>query len=1153
MIVSNRASNQTFTRNQLKELPTAGQRIANICFYDLNKSKCPLSVDYMLGKNEYNSITSIYDYSRVHIHIVESIKLETTLLLSSNVYYIKGKDISGKIEIGVETIVNIQDATKADFILNWLVNSKRISKLYTFSKAKSIYIQILDQHNDNYSYELDFYSGKKTEFFIKNSKKNVFYSIKRKKSLFFIILNLINKKPELVTKETNTGFCGNEVVYSFFNNTLIISGKGKIFDYTYYDKPPWYSFRNLIAIVTIEYGVTSIGSCSFMHCMKIKSVLIPSSVTEIKNDSFRQCNSITKISIPNGVVSIEDYAFESCTSLISITIPSSVTFIGTEVFVYCFKLESILVSEFNKVYKSIDGVLFSKDQKILLVYPPNKNITHYDVPFTVTSIEKYAFFKCQKLISISIDSVQSIGKKSFESCFNLIMVNAPNNLKLIGDNAFESCKKLNSITISNNVESIGQKAFNNCQNLIFINVEKMNKNFESIDGVLFQKNNIKLLVYPAGKTNTSYEIPDKTYFIDNYAFSYCQNLRSIIMPNSIEKIGNNAFEYCSELLSITISNKVKLISDYSFYKCISLESITIPNSVTSIMTSSFYSCENLESVVILGNLTFILYNAFDNCISLNTIVYMGISQPVYSKKPFNGCKNLNSIIVSLSYENETFCDFKVTKDEKILCKFIDTQCSNCSFGNCLECNEGWILDSNKCYPNNTILIPHCIEYNMSTCVSCEFGYKLEHKKCVEELFLCHHIIQNCKYCQKINNNYKCSICIDGYVLGTNNLSCVHPMITQFQPLKPKQLFEEEINCYDKKYALMSNRYMHLITSEFYSEHDHTKTIFNVKLPEHIENIKIEPTFKLIQVTIPPPLNAIYENKTVIFEAYKTNYTVNFLNGGSINANGASLKGFGIVKLHSDENIYIFIKKITLDSLLPNAKNNPLTLITKIVRVEIVEIQVFYEQKIIGTTKSTYCDFLKLEEGSIFTPKNMSFKNAKIGFRSSMIIEDNTVAVSHFQIFYNLSQVIHNVVPIIFYYPFPSFTNTDIEIVQISQSKTLDEIYEKYIIAKFIGNDPNKSLAACKKLKFIDSNSFTNSQCVKDGRNYNLVVEKQLLSYKNINGKIGLLPGAIAGIVIGSFVFAFILTLIVFVGVMKIKERLKINDYNQQIDESLIET
>jgi len=140
----------------------------------------------------------------------------------------------------------------------------------------------------------------------------------------------------------------------------------------------------------------------------------------------------------------------------------------------------------------------------------------------------------------------------------------------IGDHAFYSCDNLTSITIPDSVTNIGDDAFYHCSGLKNITVENSNLNYKDIDGILFNKEGTSLIEYPAGKANETYVIPNSVTSIEDNAFSWCSNLKSITIPNSDTSIGVCAF-----------------------YACGSLISIIIPDSVTSIGTGAFSYCDKL--------------------------------------------------------------------------------------------------------------------------------------------------------------------------------------------------------------------------------------------------------------------------------------------------------------------------------------------------------------------------------------------------------------------------------------------------------------------------------------------------------------------------------------------------------------------------------
>lgn len=79
--------------------------------------------------------------------------------------------------------------------------------------------------------------------------------------------------------------------------------------------------------------------------------------------------------------------------------------------------------------------------------------------------------------------------------------------------------------------------------------------------------------------------------IGNYAFSYCDNLTSVIIPNGVTSIGTYAFCWCEKLAAVHIPNTVKTIGSGAFNHCQSLVSAAIPDGVTTLEAEVFSGCE----------------------------------------------------------------------------------------------------------------------------------------------------------------------------------------------------------------------------------------------------------------------------------------------------------------------------------------------------------------------------------------------------------------------------------------------------------------------------------------------------------------------------------------------------------------------------------
>ena len=267
----------------------------------------------------------------------------------------------------------------------------------------------------------------------------------------------------------------------------------------------------------------------------------------------------TNLVIPNSyngkkITGIRFNAFPNSEYLTSIEIPSSIKCIEDNALVGLYNLTSIKVDENNLYYKSIDGNLYSKDEKVLIQYAVGKTDSTFIIPNSIEKLNMGAFYGACHLTNIEIpNSVTTIDSSVFCGCVGLTSIEIPNSVISIGSFAFVGTNIV-SITIPDSVTSIGQSAFKNCdklENVIFSN------SLTSITKGLFAScHSLETLIIPCNITS-----------IEDEAFSYCSKLSNIVMPNSVLSIGYHAFYYCASLENIIIPKSVVTIKPYAFEKC----------------------------------------------------------------------------------------------------------------------------------------------------------------------------------------------------------------------------------------------------------------------------------------------------------------------------------------------------------------------------------------------------------------------------------------------------------------------------------------------------------------------------------------------------------------------------------------------------------
>ena len=176
-----------------------------------------------------------------------------------------------------------------------------------------------------------------------------------------------------------------------------------------------YAFGNNSNITTVNFGdnVEFIPNSIFVDCTGLTSITIPNSVTTINFSAFASCSNLTEVTLGNSVANIYGGVFSDC-GITTVDIPASVSYIDPVAFGNI--LTSINVDAQNQTYKSVDGVLYSKDGETLLVYPQGK-AGAFVVPETVETIGGQAFELCRNLTSVTLGSnVKTIKYNAFCGC-----------------------------------------------------------------------------------------------------------------------------------------------------------------------------------------------------------------------------------------------------------------------------------------------------------------------------------------------------------------------------------------------------------------------------------------------------------------------------------------------------------------------------------------------------------------------------------------------------------------------------------------------------------------------------------------------------------------------------------------------------------------
>ncbi len=309
--------------------------------------------------------------------------------------------------------------------------------------------------------------------------------------------------------------------------------------------------------VTLPDSLVLIYRNAFAECTSLSSIEFPDTLQQIYEGAFRECTSLSSLEIPSSVTNIDDYAFFGCTALTTVQIHGLVRGEGQGVFKGCSSLTSITVdadpgASTDYWYTTEDGVLFRfyNDVRTLIAYPAGKTADSYSVP----------------------DGISAIGNGALAHNSHLKSLSIPDSVTSIDDHAFDESVGLESVTVSPN-----------------------NGSFASKDGVLYNKGKTQILLYPVGKTDTTFVIPDGVTAVSGMGL-YSACLTSITVPDSFT---SPRFYYCPNLVAVNgnATNPTYSFADGCVYLTETGNIYHIPVGITSYTVPSTVTAFNGEEII----------------------------------------------------------------------------------------------------------------------------------------------------------------------------------------------------------------------------------------------------------------------------------------------------------------------------------------------------------------------------------------------------------------------------------------------------------------------------------------------------------------------------------------------------------------------------
>ena len=403
---------------------------------------------------------------------------------------------------------------------------------------------------------------------------------------------------------------------------------------------------NLTNII-IPDSVNTLEDDLFADCTNLARVELPNSLISIGNSTFRDCTSLATFEIPNSVVTIGSSAFLGCTNLTSLEIPKSVTSIGNSAFAECNALKDLIIENGTETLK----LGYISDSKSLFGDSPLESV-HLGRPLSYQSILNrntygYSPFACQKnlqRVTIS-ENIKTLPGYFFYNCETLSSIEIPSSVTTIENYAFKGCISLNDLSFADGNEPL--QLGNDYTREAMFKDSKLGTIY--LGRTLFYKD--RYSPFASQKILTSVKIGNNVEELPNYLLYYCEALKNIEIPNSVNIIGNSVFSGCTSLkelkfadgneplqlgynstsaglfadcplekvylgrtlsystysngtsygyspfanqknlISMEIGNTVQALPQYLLFNCEALKNIEIPNSVMEIGDYAFYHSE----------------------------------------------------------------------------------------------------------------------------------------------------------------------------------------------------------------------------------------------------------------------------------------------------------------------------------------------------------------------------------------------------------------------------------------------------------------------------------------------------------------------------------------------------------------------------------
>ncbi len=396
--------------------------------------------------------------------------------------------------------------------------------------------------------------------------------------------------------------------------------------------------------IPADGSVKSIGAHAFAGNLLLKSVAIPEGVTDIHTSAFEGCTNLVSVTLPTTLKTIRQSAFKGCTALTSISIPDSLTEIYNGAFSDCKALKNVTLS---KKLTMIDSEAFK-----------GCAIEKIEIPAGVKELGA-AFAECEKLKNVILPAgFERFSGHTFAGCTSLESINLPASLEYLGFFTFKNCTALKELNFGGTVSEWNsvykQESWNDDAAFTAVKCSDGTVKLfsDSADGgsagLEYKIDGNGAVLVGIGNCTDKNIVIAPTFGgvpitrIDSFAFSECDYIESIVIPEGVTVISNEAFYLCKNLKKVTLPSTVDIIASWAFAGCESLEKVAIPDGIMIIEQRAFSDCVKLSSLTLGKELESIEENAFMNCTSLKSVT-IPAKVIYFGNSAFAGCSSLESV------------------------------------------------------------------------------------------------------------------------------------------------------------------------------------------------------------------------------------------------------------------------------------------------------------------------------------------------------------------------------------------------------------------------------------------------------------------------------------------------------------------------------